>query len=97
MNHKKTALIPLICVCFLALSEIAVAIPSQQDDPQPALPAFGKAEAMPAMDKLFQPTDGWIGGDGRIPSPLPTSGRFGSSAIPGSARFATASEPMPLW
>jgi hypothetical protein len=28
------------------------------------LPAFGKAEAMPAMDKLFQPTDGWIGGDG---------------------------------
>jgi hypothetical protein len=34
------------------------------DDPPLALPAFGKGEPMPEMDKLFQNTDGWIGADG---------------------------------
>jgi hypothetical protein len=37
---------------------------AQQQDPKPALPAFGKAEAMPEMDKLFRQADGWVGADG---------------------------------
>jgi Domain of unknown function (DUF4185) len=62
------------------LSQLAVGIlclistlsgPGQNpDDPPSPLPAFGKAEPMPAMDALFRPSDGWIGADGAHSFPV---------------------------
>jgi Domain of unknown function (DUF4185) len=63
MNRKLSLGITLICACLLELGPAPSSI-SLADDPQPALPAFGKAEPMPAMDALFRSTDGWIGADG---------------------------------
>ena len=79
MSTQSRTIVILICACLLELVGLtpgaigladapALSAPSlgpdQPDDPKPALPAFGKAEPMPAMDALFRPTDGWIGADG---------------------------------
>lgn len=62
---QPSYVITLICL-FLPLPAPA----QRPDDPPHALPAFGKAEAMPAMDALFRPSDGWIGADGAHSFPV---------------------------
>jgi hypothetical protein len=72
MGNRTEDFLQKLCCCFVAtLAALEISSPTnafasylQDDAPKPALPAFGKAEAMPEMDKLFRQTDGWVGADG---------------------------------
>ena len=56
-------------------------------------PVVKSAVPAPELDALFQRTDGWIGGDGAIPSPCRPSERSGCSATPGPAKSGMAGAP----
>src|SRR6516164_4041162 len=72
MDYERVRLMLIMGLAFTSgagfLPNIAArrasASENRQDNPKTPLPAFGKAEAMPEMDKLFRQTDGWIGADG---------------------------------
>ena len=96
MNRKFGLSITLICTCLFELGPTSCSI-SLADDPKPALPAFGKAEPMPAMDGCFVPPMAGLAPTAPIPSLSPIRKLFGSLATPGSARFAMANAPTPPW
>ena len=70
MSRYRLVLLDLVlltAICagaVLFASEVRASPRGMTDDPVPALPAFGKGEAMPEMDDLFRNKDGWIGADG---------------------------------